>query len=114
MTDQKHHSIRFITSSYDELFRIPDGGIIDVRCPDRHFTAKCEHLDDYHTRINGRGFHICEFAELIERLGGTMRPIDAAEKEVVSVISQMQDLKLDLLSRSCVHEKEKHYDGKER
>ena len=114
MTDQKEHSIRFITSSYDELFRIPDGGMIDVRCPDRHFTAKCEYLDDYHTRINGRVFHVCEFAELIERLGGTIRPLDTAEKESASVVNQIRDLKLDLLSNSHARGKEKHDAGKER
>ena len=72
--DEKEHSIRFINSSYDTLFRIPDGGTVEVQFPDRRFTAKCEYLDDYHTKVGDTVFHICEFAELLERQNGTVRP----------------------------------------
>ena len=72
--DGKEHSIRFINSSYDTLFRIPDGGTVEVQFPDRRFTAKCEYLDDYHTKVGDTVFHICEFAELLERQNGTVRP----------------------------------------
>ncbi len=68
------HDIRFITSDYKELFRIQDGGTIRVDYPDRHFTSHCEYLDDYHTRINGEVFHICQFAELLEKNNGTCHP----------------------------------------
>ncbi len=70
----KDHSLRFINSNYDTLFRIPDGGIIEVQFPDRKFSAKCEYLDDYHTKIGDTVFHICEFAELLEKQNGTVRP----------------------------------------
>ena len=33
MMDEKDHSIRFINSNYDTLFRIPDGSIVEVRFP---------------------------------------------------------------------------------
>ena len=72
-TDQDH-SIRFINSSYDTLFRIPDGGTVEIRFPDNVFSAKCEYLDDYHTKIGDTVFHICEFAELLERQNGSVRP----------------------------------------
>lgn len=72
--DEKEHSIRFINSGYDTLFRIPDGGTVEVRFPDRTFTAKCEYLDDYHTKIGDTVFHICEFAELLEHQTGTVHP----------------------------------------
>ena len=72
--DEKEHSIRFINSSYDTLFRIPDGGTVEVRFPDREFSARCEYLDDYHTMVGDTVFHICEFAELLEHQGGTVRP----------------------------------------
>ena len=49
--DEKEHSIRFINSSYDTLFRIPDGGTVEVQFPDRKFSAKCEYIDDYHTLV---------------------------------------------------------------
>ena len=50
--------------------RIPDGGVIQVDYPDgRSFTARVEHLDDYHFDMGGLGnvFHICQFAEVMER-----------------------------------------------
>lgn len=78
--DEKEHSIRFINSGYDTLFRIPDGGTVEVRFPDRTFTAKCEYLDDYHTKIGDTVFHICEFAELLEHQVGTVHP----EPEITS------------------------------
>ena len=77
---EKEHSIRFINSGYDTLFRIPDGGTVEVRFPDRTFTAKCEYLDDYHTKIGDTVFHICEFAELLEHQVGTVHP----EPEITS------------------------------
>ena len=72
--DEKEHSIRFINSNYDTLFRIPDGGTVEIRFPDRTFTAKCEYLDDYHTEVGDTVFHICEFAELLEHQAGTVHP----------------------------------------
>ena len=72
--EEKDHSIRFINSDYDTLFRIPDGGIVEVQFPDRKFSARCEYLDDYHTKIGDTVFHICEFAELVEKQQGTVRP----------------------------------------
>ena len=75
MSENKgRHDIRFIDSHYNEQFRIPDGGVIEVDYPNRHFSARCEYLDDYHTRISGEVYHICQFAEILERGGGTCRP----------------------------------------
>ena len=68
------HSIRFITSNYDELFRIPDGGKVKIDYPDRSFVAPCEYIDDYHTRIGGEVYHICQFAEILERGDGKASP----------------------------------------
>ncbi len=62
--------IRLINSHYDDLYRIPDGGVVQVDYPDgRNFTARLEHLDDYHFDMGGLGnvFHICQFAEVMER-----------------------------------------------
>ena len=48
--------IRLINSHYDDLYRIPDGGVIQIDYPDgRSFTAKLEHLDDYHFDMGGLG-----------------------------------------------------------
>lgn len=72
--DAHDHSIRFITSDYNELFRIPDGGKVQIDYAGRHFVSPCVYIDDYHTRIAGRVYHICEFAEMMERGGGTVSP----------------------------------------
>ena len=51
-----------------DSYRIPDGGVIQVDYPDgRSFTARLEHLDDYHFDMGGLGnvFHICQFAEVM-------------------------------------------------
>lgn len=60
--------IRFIDSNYNELFRIPDGGHIAVKYSDGHIEEKlCNYIDDYHLFIDGVCFHICQWAELMER-----------------------------------------------
>ncbi len=64
--------IRIINSHYDDLYRIPSGGIIQIDYPDGScYTAKCEKIDDYHFDLGGQGnvYHICQFAEIIERNG---------------------------------------------
>ena len=79
--DEKEHSIRFINSSYDTLFRIPDGGTVEVQFPDRKFSAKCEYIDDYHTLVGDSVFHICEFAEMVEHQHGSVRPEPETEMD---------------------------------
>ena len=68
------NDIRVIDSSYNEQFRIPDGGYIQVTYPDRAFSLKCEHIDDYHAYYGNEVYHICQFAEIVERGGGTVQP----------------------------------------
>ena len=69
--------IRLINSYYDDLHRVPDGGVIQVDYPDgRSFTAQLEYLDDYHFDMGGLGnvFNICQFAEVMERNGADYYP----------------------------------------
>ena len=73
--------IRFINSGYDEQFRIPDGGTIQVEYPDRTFSAKCGYIDDYHTYVGSEVYHICQFAEVLERGGGVCRPEPVLDAE---------------------------------
>jgi len=68
------NDIRFIDSSYNEQFRIPDGGTIQVEYSDRTFSTRCEYIDDYHAYIGGEVYHICQFAEIVEHGGGVCRP----------------------------------------
>jgi len=73
--------IRFINSSYEEQFRIPNGGTIEVEYPGRMFSAKCKFIDEYHTYVGSEVYHICQFAEVLERNGGVCRPEPVLEAE---------------------------------
>lgn len=67
--------ICFIDSSYNELFRIFDGGQICITEIDgTKIYRSCRYIDDYHTEIGDTVYHICEFAELMERNGSTYKP----------------------------------------
>lgn len=76
--------IRFISSDYQTLFYLPDGGSIEVELPGRKFTVRCECLDDYHTRIGSEVYHICQYAEILERSGGSCCPEPENLKEDVA------------------------------
>ncbi len=69
--------IRFIDSHYNELFRIPDGGQIMITTNDGgKIRANCKYIDEYHTDIDGRCYHICQWAELNEKNGRTYSPAE--------------------------------------
>lgn len=71
---------RFIDSSYNELFRVPDGGNIVITYSDGSRTsARCEYIDDYHFSLNGECYHICQFAETLEKNGASCAPEDPAD-----------------------------------
>ena len=69
--------IRFITPEYEEKFRLPDGGRIEVT--DWEGETKehtCRYIDDYHFETSGGGiYHICEFAERLQMSGSKVRPL---------------------------------------
>ena len=73
--------LRFINSDYQEQFRLPNGGKIEVEYPDRTFSARCEYIDDYHAYIGSEVYHMCQFAELVERGGGVCRPEPVLDAE---------------------------------
>ena len=76
---QAERGIRFIDPNYKELFRIPDGDQIRIIREDGTHTDKvCRYIDDYHVEIGGGWdsmFHICQFAEQMERCGNTVIPM---------------------------------------
>ena len=85
MSDKKE--IRFIDSRYNELFRIKDGESITVKFSDGSMSdRKCIYIDDYHTKIGYDVFHICEFAELMERGESTYRPKGMPEYDKQTMI----------------------------
>lgn len=71
--------IRFIDSGYKNLFRIPDGGRIRItRADGGQDEYTCRFIDETHMEIgDGRDsvYHICQFAELMERNGNTVEPV---------------------------------------
>lgn len=71
--------IRFITSHYNDLFRLPDGGSIRIYdCNGDYEERSCRYIDETHFEL-GFGpnsiFHICQFAELMESLGHRYSPV---------------------------------------
>ena len=63
--------IRFIDSHYKDLFHIPDGSCVQIHYPDEMVVKPCTFIDEYHTQIGYNVFHICQFAEIMERNGAT-------------------------------------------
>lgn len=73
--DRARRDIRFINSEYKDLFRLPDGEQITITSADgqkRDFT--CRYIDDAHLEVGSNLYHICEFAERMERSGSTYQP----------------------------------------
>lgn len=66
--------IRFIDSHYKDLFKVPDGGCIQIQYGDETVVKYCKFIDEYHTQIGNNVFHICQFAELMEVNGNIYAP----------------------------------------
>jgi len=70
--------IRFIDSQYRELFMIPDGENIRITYPASdgrgQVERSCKYLDETHVQIEGSTYHICQFAEAMDRLGAIYEP----------------------------------------
>jgi hypothetical protein len=62
-------NIRFITSNYEDRFKIPDGSAVEIEYPNRKFSARCEYMDEYHLRLGYDVLHICQLAEMLEATG---------------------------------------------
>lgn len=66
--------IRFIDSRYNNLFMLPNGGFIQVEYPEETVIKQCVFIDPYHTQVGNSVFHICEYAECMERRGAIYQP----------------------------------------
>lgn len=84
--EKAKQGIRFITSGYKELFRIPDGDHIRI------FTGgggtrdrTCRFIDETHFETSGGYssalYHICEFAERLEQSHGSVIPLRSSLPE---------------------------------
>lgn len=74
---QAERGIRFIDSGYNTLFKLRDGGRVRITRPDgTSFETSCRYIDDYHLETGRDLWHICEFAEHMERDGNKVEPIE--------------------------------------
>ncbi len=74
--------IRFIDPHYKELFRIPDGGKIVITEPDGKQRERiCRFVEEYHTEVGSSLYHICEFAEIMQRCGNSYGPVREKSRE---------------------------------
>ncbi len=75
--------IRFIDSKYNEKFRIPDGGkIIITAAWGEKNEYVCRYIDEAHLEIGNNLYHICEFAERMEKNGAFYEPKQAEPQPV--------------------------------
>ena len=76
---QAEKGIRFITPHYEEKFRIADGDMVRIKCWDgRELDRECRYIDEYHVEVGkvwDNLYHICQFAEMMERNGNTVIPL---------------------------------------
>ncbi len=74
--------IRFIDPHYKELFRIPDGGKIVITEPGGEQRERtCRFVEEYHTEVGSSLYHICEFAEIMQRCGNSYGPVREKSRE---------------------------------
>ena len=67
--------IRFIDSDYNDLFFLPDGANIRLTYANgEERILSCKYMDEYHLKVGSEVFHICQFAELMERNGTQYQP----------------------------------------
>ena len=73
---------RFIDSNYRTLFELADGEKVRITYPDGKIIDNTvqDCGDGYHFRLDGRVYHICQFAEIMESTGCTYAPAVRKEK----------------------------------
>lgn len=73
--EEARKDIRFIDSSYKELFRLPDGEQVTITLASgEKLEETCRYIDEAHLEVGRSLYHICEFAERMERNGNTYAP----------------------------------------
>ena len=78
--EKASRGIRFITPDYKEKFRIPDGDKIRITLSDgEQLDRTCRYIDDYHLEVGSNLYHICEFAERMQKNGATYEPKPAEQ-----------------------------------
>ena len=74
---QAEKGIQFITSEYQEKFRLPDGeSVLITRSNGEQVKQPCRYIDETHMVLGSNLYHICQLAEMLERNGSTIAPIN--------------------------------------
>lgn len=78
--EKAQQGIRFITPGYKEIFRIPDGDSIRIFTGGGETRDRiCRFIDETHFEItsgySNTLYHICEFAERLEKTHGSVIPL---------------------------------------
>lgn len=69
--------IRFITPQYIEKFRIENGNCVEIIYSNgSRKRFPCYYVDDTHFIIGKSIYHICEFADMIQKIGAVCRPVE--------------------------------------
>lgn len=72
---ETRNAIRFVDKTYKNLFMLPDGGTVAIVLPSgTESVVKCKYIDATHFYVNDDCYHICEFAEHVERAAGKCFP----------------------------------------
>ena len=69
--------ITFTDASYQTLFKIPDGGMVEITYSDGEKLRKvCRYIDEYHMEIGDRPnlYHIHHFGEIMARCEAEVKP----------------------------------------
>jgi len=86
-TPQLRPLVRFIDSQYREQFTIPSGESIRVTYPPSDGREPAEgvvkFMDETHADIKGSCYHMCQWAETMERLGAKFEPVTQLQDVVV-------------------------------
>ena len=89
---QAEKGIRFITPDYKEKFRIPDGDSVRIITSEYDFfDHKARYIDDCHVEIGGSLYHVCEFAERLERSGSKVIPLRSTLPEKCFSVTTIVD-----------------------
>ena len=68
MQNPNEKQIRFIDSSYNDLFTVGDGGTVYLTYENGEKAERmCKYIDQTHFSMGGHTWHICEFAERMEQ-----------------------------------------------
>lgn len=73
---EARQGIRFVSSRYKELFRIPDGEKVRIQLADgTTLDRMCRYIDETHVEVGNSLYHIAEFAEKMEYARNTIIPL---------------------------------------